>query len=164
MDDIRRLAAAVPGVRELTIGPRRIANGGANARDKASSSGGGPVSNTHEWMEILATLPALTTLHGVKFFYDVGGDAADALGAGCVPAASSSTGAVVQGAAGAAQKNLSAMARSRLRKNDEIAGLLAWRCPKLRRVDHWEGVSGAKEIVLLRDGAGGRWEVRKSKA
>jgi hypothetical protein len=28
---------------------------------------------------------------------------------------------------------LSMMERSRMRKNDEIAGVLAWKCPKLRR-------------------------------
>jgi hypothetical protein len=64
-------------------------------------------------------------------------------------------------------------------KNDEIAGVLAWKCKKLRRLDHWDE-SGGKIIVLLRDHehAGGihgeevglnstatkvRWEVRRLK-
>ena len=37
-----------------------------------------------------------------------------------------------------------------MRKNDEIAGVLAWKCKKLRRLDHWDE-SGGKIIVLLRD-------------
>ena len=42
------------------------------------------------------------------------------------------------------------MKHSRIRKNDEVAGALAWKCPKLRRVDYWEeGVE--KVVVLLRE-------------
>ncbi|KXN84347.1 hypothetical protein AN958_12701 [Leucoagaricus sp. SymC.cos] len=64
--------------------------------------------------------------------------------------------------------------RSRIKKNDGIAGVLAWKCPKLKRVDHWENVgpTGGKVIVLCRDsdfapngGEGNvnkvRWDVRK---
>ena len=72
--------------------------------------------------------------------------------------------------------SLSKMERSRMRKNDEIAGVLAWKCKKLRRLDHWDE-SGGKIIVLLRDHEHGeevglndkerltatkvRWEVRR---
>ena len=49
-----------------------------------------------------------------------------------------------------------------MRKNDEIAGVLAWRCPKLRRVDHWDD-GGARVVVLLRDSDGVRWEVRRAR-
>jgi hypothetical protein len=62
-----------------------------------------------------------------------------------------------------------------MRKNDEIAGVLAWKCPKLRRVDYWEEGAG-KVVVLLREREQGhghgdeggkeregkaRWEVRR---
>ena len=66
---------------------------------------------------------------------------------------------------------MSMMERSRMRKNDEIASVLAWKCKKLRRVDHWEE-NGNKIIVLLRDNGLGdepggkdkvRWEVRRVK-
>jgi hypothetical protein len=30
------------------------------------------------------------------------------------------------------------MEHSRMRKNDGIAGVLAWKSPKFRRVDYWE--------------------------
>jgi len=67
-----------------------------------------------------------------------------------------------------------------MRKNDEIAGVLAWKCKKLRRLDHWDE-SGGKIIVLVRDHEHGeevgsidkerltstatkvRWEVRRLK-
>lgn len=34
-----------------------------------------------------------------------------------------------------------------MRKNDEIASVLAWKCLKLRRVDYWE--KGAGNVVVL---------------
>ena len=37
-----------------------------------------------------------------------------------------------------------------MRKNDEIAGVLAWNFSKLRRVDYWEEGAG-KVVVLLRE-------------
>ena len=40
--------------------------------------------------------------------------------------------------------------RSRMCKNDEIAGVLAWKCKKLKRLDHWDE-SGGKVIVLFCD-------------
>ncbi|KAJ6491610.1 hypothetical protein C8R47DRAFT_1319411 [Mycena vitilis] len=112
---------------------------------KKGASRGPPVSNAAEWAQLLAGLPELTTFHGVRFFYEV---AATASGA---------------------TANLSMADRSRVRKNDEVAGVLAWKCVKLRRVDHWEE-GGGKVVVLVRDGEkerGGekvRWEVRRVKA
>ena len=66
-----------------------------------------------------------------------------------------------------------------MQKNDKIASVLAWKCPKLKRVDHWEEGTG-KVIVLLRDRdrehghghdeggkereAKARWEVRRFRA
>ncbi|KAJ6497435.1 hypothetical protein C8R45DRAFT_865233 [Mycena sanguinolenta] len=108
---------------------------------KKGASRGPPVSNAAEWAQLLAGLPELTTFHGVRFFYEV---------------AATATGAIA---------NLTMADRSRVRKNDEVAGVLAWKCVKLRRVDHWEE-GGGKVIVLLRDGERRevRWEVRRVKA
>ncbi|KAJ7099361.1 hypothetical protein B0H15DRAFT_900596 [Mycena belliarum] len=109
---------------------------------KKGGARGPPVSNAAEWAQLLAGLPELATFHGVRFFYEVSG------GGGA---------------------NLTMADRSRVRKNDEVAGVLAWKCGKLRRVDHWEE-GGGKVVVLVRDGErerGGekvRWEVRRVKA
>ncbi|KAJ7133738.1 hypothetical protein C8R43DRAFT_1022974 [Mycena crocata] len=109
---------------------------------KKGASRGPPVSNAAEWALLLAGMPELTTFHGVRFFYEV--------------SATASVGT-----------NLTMADRSRVRKNDEVAGVLAWKCVKLRRVDHWEE-GGGKVVVLVRDGERGgekvRWEVRRVKA
>ncbi|KAF8161735.1 hypothetical protein K438DRAFT_1619023 [Mycena galopus ATCC 62051] len=128
MEDIRRLAESAPGLVWLDVG-------------KKGASRGPPVSNAAEWAQLLASLPELTTFHGVRFFYEVSATASGAT------------------------MNLTMADRSRVRKNDEVAGVLAWKCVKLRRVDHWEE-GGAKVVVLLRDGERRevRWEVRRVKA
>ncbi len=59
-----------------------------------------------------------------------------------------------------ASTSISMADRSRFRKNDEVASLLAWKCAKLRRVDHWEDGSG-KVVVLVREKDGVKWEVRR---
>ncbi|TFK47231.1 hypothetical protein OE88DRAFT_1666587 [Heliocybe sulcata] len=89
-------------------------------------------ANAAEWAAILCNLPELTTFHGAKFFYEVSAE----------------------------QHPLGVSDRSRVRKNDEIASVLAWKCPKLRRVDHWDENSG-KVIVLSKDGDKVRWEGRR---
>ncbi|KAJ7503195.1 hypothetical protein B0H11DRAFT_1711786 [Mycena galericulata] len=118
---------------------------GKKGATAGASSRGPPVSNAAEWALLLAGLPELATFHGVRFFYEV------------------------SAGAGAPGANLTMADRSRVRKNDEVAGVLAWKCVKLRRVDHWEE-GGGKVVVLVRDGErdrGGekvRWEVRRVKA
>ncbi|KAJ7434036.1 hypothetical protein B0H11DRAFT_2164794 [Mycena galericulata] len=118
---------------------------GKKGATAGASSRGPPVSNTAEWALLLAGLPELATFHGVRFFYEV------------------------SAGAGAPGANLTMADCSRVRKNDEVAGVLAWKCVKLRRVDHWEE-GGGKVVVLVRDGErdrGGekvRWEVRRVKA
>ncbi|KAF7325309.1 hypothetical protein MVEN_02638400 [Mycena venus] len=136
--DVRRIELA--GWSEMED-IRRLAEAAPGARKKGASSRGPPVSNAAEWAQLLAGLPELTTFHGVRFFYEVSATASGAT------------------------TNLTMADRSRVRKNDEVAGVLAWKCVKLRRVDHWEE-GGAKVVVLLRDGERRevRWEVRRVKA
>jgi hypothetical protein len=86
------------------------------------------------WAQILSTLPELTTVHGVRFFYDVDPAA---------PARVSD--------------------RSRVKKNDETASLLAWKCPKLRQLEHGEVGSGKVVVLLKEDGKRARYEVRRIK-
>ncbi|KAJ7647760.1 hypothetical protein FB45DRAFT_987383 [Roridomyces roridus] len=116
--------------------------GKKGAAGAGALSRGPPVSNAAEWALLLAGMPELATFHGVRFFYEV--------------------------SAGATAGGGTMADRSRVRKNDEVAGVLAWKCVKLRRVDHWEE-GGGKVVVLVRDGererAGEkvRWEVRRVK-
>lgn len=55
-------------------------------------------------------------------------------------------------------EKMSLMDRSRMKRNDCTASMLAWRCPKLRKVDHWDATwdgnggtaTHGKVIVLTR--------------
>ncbi|KAL0576539.1 hypothetical protein V5O48_005431 [Marasmius crinis-equi] len=92
-------------------------------------------TNVVDWATLLSGLPDLTTFHGVKFFYE------------------------------ASVASASAADRSRVRKNDESASVLVWKCPKLRRVDHWDDSPGiGKVVVLVKDGRDVKWEIRRVKA
>lgn len=194
MEEIRRLATCVPSVQHLDIGKRL---GGPNGCTTTSTAHNGkstaaPATNHMEWAETLGTLlPELVAFHGVKFFYEVSSGASALNNAptrltehnignsDSVTGGSSASAPALFGNAqsGAHNAHLSNMERSRMRKNDEIAGVLAWKCKKLRRVDHWEEGTG-KVIVLLRerDGEDGlgkgkgkdregkiRWEIRRLK-
>ncbi|KAL1744886.1 hypothetical protein HDZ31DRAFT_37623 [Schizophyllum fasciatum] len=152
VDDVRRLASCVPHIVWLDVG-RRLARGRVAPATTIPHKGEAapPVSNTAEWAAALAALPELVRLHGVRFFFEV------------------SPGAAAANTAASGARNLnpatmnagiSTTDRSRLRKNDEVAGMLARKCPKLRRVDHWEE-GGGRAIVLARDGERTRWEVRR---
>lgn len=141
MEDIRRLAECAPRLAWLDVGKKGSSVGGHQGKEKEKTA-----VNAVEWATILSTLADLTTFHGVKFFYEVTAHHAHG------------------GPNAAAATNISMADRSRIRKNDEIAPLLAWKCAKLRRVDHWEEGTG-KVIVLIRDGEKDkvRWEVRRVK-
>lgn len=52
--------------------------------------------------------------------------------------------------------------RSRIKKNDEVASMLAWKCPKLKRVDYWD--NSGKVVILGKEGERLKWEVRRAKA
>ncbi|KAH9477303.1 hypothetical protein JR316_0009507 [Psilocybe cubensis] len=191
IDEVKRLVACVPGVQHLDVG-RRI--GGSGERN-----GGVVEKNMLEWTDLMTTLPELVSMHGVRFFYEVSSSGSGSAGGGGnanipgVSGASVSPHHVYDPADSTPNSNgpthlpasipplpqinpnISMMERSRLRKNDETASLLAWKCRKLRRVDHWEpsvnSTGDRKVVVLLRDGntvGDGenkvRWEVRKVKA
>jgi hypothetical protein len=121
MEDIRRLVECVPGLTWLDVG-KKTTNGVPLVKDKFA-----PVNNTVEWTILLSTLPELTTFHGVRFFYFV-----------------------ADGIMARKMDEVSASDRSRIRKNDKIASLLAWKCPKLRSLDHWDDTAG-RVIVLVRN-------------
>ena len=167
MDDVKKLIACVPKVQHLDLG-RRLVGATANSRHVSSPEKcvAAPATNMVEWAELLATLPDLTSVHGVKFFYEVSSITSTTTS----PASNNnnnnnsySNGQTPGSISGSnfnrdtifqpskqGQMSLSKMERSRMRKNDEIAGVLAWKCKKLRRLDHWDE-SGGKIIVLLRD-------------
>ncbi|KAI0634680.1 hypothetical protein C8Q77DRAFT_1103526 [Trametes polyzona] len=135
MEDVKRLAECVPRLTWLDLGKKEGSVGaGAGSTSKANQSAN-ISSNFTEWANVLGQFSELTTFHGVRLFYEV----------------ATSDGAV-----------LTLSDRSRVRKNDEVAAVLAWKCPKLRRVDHWEDGSG-KVIVLVRDPEKVRYEVRRIK-
>ncbi|KAH9930422.1 uncharacterized protein BXZ73DRAFT_90263 [Epithele typhae] len=138
LEDVRRLAECVPKLTWLDVGRR----GPAQAQTGAAGASVGVkaahvVANAAEWTTVLQQIPELTTLHGVRFFHAVAHTDAAAPG-------------------------LSLSDRSRTRKNDEVASVLAWRCPRLRRLDHWEDGAG-RVVVLVRDAERVRYEVRRVK-
>ena len=79
----------------------------------------------------MSGLPELTELHGVQFFYEF----TEGIG--------------------------SHSDRSRIKKNDEVASMLAWKCPKLKKVDYVE--NSGKVVVLGKEGDRLKWEVKRSK-
>ncbi|KIJ51890.1 hypothetical protein M422DRAFT_43724 [Sphaerobolus stellatus SS14] len=119
IEDIKKLADATPKLTSLDVGRR------GSAPAKAS----GPAS-VNEWANVLSTLPELTELQGVNFFYEV-------------------------------TDGISHSDRSRIKKNDEVASMLAWKCPKLKKVDYIE--NSGKVVVLGKEGDRLKWEVKRSK-
>jgi hypothetical protein len=187
LDDVKMLTLCAPKLTWLDVGRRlKPMNGtstnGVIIRSNPITDGSGrglvqaPVTNMVEWAEVLSNLEELTTFHGVKFFYEI---SPNALPSSVLSHANdTSTGhnpSHVQ-SKNTSNLNISKTDRSRIKKNDEIASVLAWKCPKLKRVDHWDstGGSGGKVIVLIRDsnlgpaGEGSlnkvRWEARKVKS
>ena len=181
MEEIRKLIPSIPNVQHLDLGKRLGATArrsGHTEKGGASSNPGPPASNIIEWIDLLSTLPELSTLRGVKFFYEVSSAPTDTWVSTCDSATSVLTTACATNSIRQSHTTqMSMMERSRMRKNDEIAGVLAWKCGKLKWVDHWDEGSG-KVIQLLRDNdvlqtddAGipsgkdkVRWEVRRVKS
>ena len=173
MEDVKKLAACIPNVQHLDLG-RRLGGATANPRHISNPEKGvaAPATNMVEWAELLATLPDLMSMHGVKFFYEVSSFTATTTSPASNNINTYSNGQTPSSISGSNfnrdispifqpshvskqghpqnQISVSKMERSRMRKNDEIAGVLAWKCKKLRRLDHWDE-SGGKIIVLLRD-------------
>ncbi|KAG6370560.1 hypothetical protein JVT61DRAFT_11354 [Boletus reticuloceps] len=159
LDDIKRLVDCVPRLTWLEVNKHRRAHESteqaprsrAARRNEMSSgmvaaahnAGLGVATNVTEWATVLSSLTELTTFIGVKFFYEV----------------STLTLATL---ATSSPMSLSASEFSRVRKNDQVAGVLGNKCPRLRRLDHWEE-SGGRVIVLSRDGNEVKWEVKRLK-
>jgi len=148
MEEVKRLVECVPGLTWLDLGRRAGGTGSGAAMDVRGDAQGfsrmraDAHANITEWSALLSALPHLTTFHGLSLFYAVASSSSFALSDPLNP--------------------LSTSERSRLRKNEEIASVLGWKCPRLRRVDHWEEGVG-KVVVLLREGEKVRWEVRRVK-
>ena len=105
-----------------------------------------------DWANILSALPDLSTSHGIKFFHEVS-TLALVLFASSLTHTHSST----------SSSHLPASELSRVRKNENIASVLASKCTRLRRVDCWDDTAG-KAVVFIREGGEVRLEVRRVKA
>jgi len=161
IEDVRKLVECIPLVTHLDIGRKATA---VLTQNKATPSVStfpiiGSISNVVDWLEMLAHLPGLVSFHGARFFYAVSENVLPSSSGGGTNGTNNNT--PIPG------PSISASDRSRLRKNDEIASLLAWKCPKLRRLDHWEdGRDAGKVIVLSRDSVGSsekvKWEVKRT--
>ncbi|KAF5350400.1 hypothetical protein D9758_012480 [Tetrapyrgos nigripes] len=177
MDDVRRLVeCASKGLMWLDLGKRQGISSWGVVRGAASAGltramNSNTVNNTVEWATLLSALPELTTFHGIKFFYEVANVSNGPTGTDTNHNHSCSMPLSLLNA-----PEPSGSDRSKIRKNDECASVLSWKCPKLRRVDHWEnwedGSSETKKvIVLVKEGGGSgahgkgkekvRWEVRR---
>ncbi|KAH8826027.1 hypothetical protein DL96DRAFT_1610650 [Flagelloscypha sp. PMI_526] len=141
MEEVRHLVGTLPLLTVLDLGKRL-----ATTQSRPSTSAL-PTTNALEWATLLSPLTHLTAFHGVKFFYEISNAVLS------VPI-----------------ERLTTADRSRVKKNEEVASVLAWKCPKLRRVDHWEELyqqgSGKRDkvVVLIREKEGVRWEVRRVKS
>lgn len=166
IDEVRKLAEAAPQLTWLDVGKRIDVHGGASAAmgvDRAGRPAPAITTNFTEWANTLAILPQLGTFHGVRFFYEV---APSVLAA---PVHASSSGPPLHGATIPSAPSertrlpVTPSDRSRMRKNEEVAATFAWKCPKLRRMDHWEEGAG-RVVILSRDGDKVRYEVRRVRA
>lgn len=165
IDEVKRLAESAPQLTWLDVGKRTDVHGGTNAAigvDRAGRPAPAIATNFTEWANALALLPQLGTFHGVRFFYEV---APSALAA---PMHASSSGPAPGATIPSAPSDRTRLPvtpsdRSRMRKNEEVAATFAWKCPKLRRMDHWEEGAG-RVVILSRDGDKVRYEVRRVRA
>jgi hypothetical protein len=158
IEDVKKLADVVPKVSWLDLGNKLGVSADGSSREAIPPTSNS-VKATHntintnvvEWANVLSTLPDLTTFHGVKFFYEVSPVALATLASFSTHTHSS-----------APSSHLQASELSRVRKNENIASVLASKCPKLRRVDCWDDTAG-KAVVFVREGGEVRLEVRRVK-
>jgi len=190
MEDVRKVAECVPGVRWLDVGkkvgsadvgssvttlglgPEREHRDLEREKDRDwNRSGMPPVTNPVEWANVLNEMPELEEMRGIRFFYEVpmsplhqsapspfssfhhshlhgggGRESPSTSSPGSSFSASSTTTTTISSLP-CPLPMLSAAEQSRMKKNDEIASMLVWKCPKLRRVDHWQ--EGMGKVVLL---------------
>jgi hypothetical protein len=156
MEDVKKLAECVPKVSWLDLGKKLGLGAGGFSRDfipptSNSNKATNSTINTNvmDWADTLSVLPDLTTFHGIKFFYEVSPLAMLASSSAYTHSSTSSS-------------HLPASELSRVRKNENIASVLASKCTKLRRVDCWDDTAG-KAVVFVREGGDIRLEVRRVK-
>ncbi|KAF9240208.1 hypothetical protein BU15DRAFT_74125 [Melanogaster broomeanus] len=133
IDDIRRLVDSVPKLTCLDVTRRTSEIQPQHTTRRSDGPGKAPApaavaTNVTEWSTVLAPLTELTTFIGIKFFYEVSTLTLSTL-------------------ATSSPMSLSPSELSRVRKNETVAGVLGNKCPKLRRLDHWDD-SGGRVIVL----------------
>ncbi|KAH9932343.1 uncharacterized protein B0H18DRAFT_987658 [Fomitopsis serialis] len=165
IDEVRKLSDAAPQLTWLDVGKRIDGHGAAGTAmgvDRAGRPAPAIATNFTEWASVLAHFPQLATFHGVRFFYEVAPAALAPPSASFVHNSSSGVHAATIPLAPSERTRLPVTPsdRSRMRKNEEVAATFAWKCQKLRRMDHWEEGTG-RVVVLLRDGDKARYEVRR---
>ncbi|TFK70672.1 hypothetical protein BDN72DRAFT_838619 [Pluteus cervinus] len=132
-----------------------------NRNGNGSGSALPPVTNPMEWANVLTALPELEEVKGIRFFYEVptspvhhhqhsndvstGSMSSTSTPAGAAPSATTTMPTISH--LPSPPSTLSATEQSRMKKNNEVAGMLVWKCPKLRRVDYWQEAVG--RVVLL---------------
>jgi hypothetical protein len=156
IEDVKKLTESVPKLSWLDLGKKLGVGVGREIMPPTShstkSANNTINTNVVEWANILSVLPDLTTFHGIKFFYEVSPLALATL-------ASSST----HTHSSASSSHLPASELSRARKNENIASILASKCPKLRRVDCWDDTTG-RAVVFVREAGEVRLEVKRVKS
>ncbi|TFY62090.1 hypothetical protein EVJ58_g4085 [Rhodofomes roseus] len=166
MDEIRKLSDAAPQLTWLDVGKRIDGHGAAGAAmgvDRAGRPAPAIATNFAEWASVLAHFPSLATFHGARFFYEIAPSALAQPSAAFVHNSSSGPHAMATIPLAPSERTrlpITPSDRSRMRKNEEVAATLAWKCQKLRRLDHWEEGTG-RVVILLRDGDKVRYEVRR---
>jgi len=153
IEDVRKLTESVPKVSWLDLGKKLGAGAGGSSREcipptwnSAKSTNNSINTNVVEWANVLSVLPDLTAFHGIKFFYEV-----------------STLTLATLASSSASSSHLSASELSRVRKNENIASVLASKCPKLRRVDCWDDTAG-KVVIFIREAGEVRLEVKRVKS
>ena len=156
LEVIKKLAERVPKLVWLDLGKKLSTSVHKTTQDVvplvSSSDRAAATATIHtnvlDWADVLSLLPDLSTFHGIKFFYEV-----SPITLGTLYSSNTHTHSPAS--------HLPASELSRVRKNENVASLLASKCTKLRRLDCWDEVG--KAVFLVRDGGEVRIEVKRIK-
>ena len=152
LEVIKKLAECVPTLVWLDLG-KQLGTGVhktlVSSSDRAATAA--IHTNVIDWADVLSLLPDLGTFHGIKFFYEV-----SPLTLGTLYSSNTHT-----HSPDSLSSHLPASELSRVRKNENVASLLASKCTKLRRLDCWDEVG--KAVFLVREGGEVRIQVKRVK-